>query len=237
MISLDYPNKYLTKLLLCLFAAFALTALSSFSLPGSASAEPADNDQVYSNCLRALDSRTQKFCGRDGRAVIKDARAAAATICKNEGNQKEEAKCVVEEASNFIKQAADKFQDRNRRPTYGDFKKALDKILEEAKKESGGGPCKSNRCKGDPAVKCTKTNCDLVEKYVNKFIVILSVSFGVIAVASLIAGGIQYSMSAGDSQKVSLAKKRIFNTMVAVVAYLFLYTFLQFLIPGGVFNR
>ena len=99
----------------------------------------------------------------------------------------------------------------------------------------------SNACKdpaNDPNLDCSSKNgCDLIAKYVNPGINLLSVMFGLIAVISLIAAGIQYSSSAGDSQKVTQAKNRIANTLFAIVAYFFLYAFLQFLIPGGIFNR
>lgn len=84
---------------------------------------------------------------------------------------------------------------------------------------------------------CKSSDCGFVASYINPAITALTAAFGVIAVISLILGGIQYSSSGGDPQKVSVAKKRIFNTIVAVFAYLFLYSFLQFLIPGGLFNR
>jgi hypothetical protein len=87
----------------------------------------------------------------------------------------------------------------------------------------------------DPNASCDKQGCDLIGKYVNPLINLLSLMFGLIAVASLIFGGIQYSSSAGDPQKAGLAKKRISNTILAVIMYLFLYSFLQFLIPGGAF--
>ncbi len=89
----------------------------------------------------------------------------------------------------------------------------------------------------DPAIKCVKKDCDLIGKYLNPVINLLSVSFGLIAVISLILGSINYTTSEGDPQKSSKAKQRIFNTILAVVAYLFLYSFLQFLVPGGLFNR
>jgi hypothetical protein len=89
----------------------------------------------------------------------------------------------------------------------------------------------------DLAIKCGKKNCDFVGKYINPAIELFSLIFGLVAVISLILGGIQYSTSEGDPQKAAAAKKRIFNTVLAVVAYLFLYAFLQFLVPGGLFNR
>ncbi len=88
----------------------------------------------------------------------------------------------------------------------------------------------------DPAVYCNASNCDFVAKYVNPAINLLSASFGLIAVISLILGGIQYSSSEGDPQKSASAKSRISNTIIAIFAYLFFYAFVQFLIPGGAFH-
>jgi len=85
------------------------------------------------------------------------------------------------------------------------------------------------------AATCNKSGCDLIAKYVNPSINVLSACFGLIAVISLILGGIQFSMSEGDPQKASAAKSRITNTIIAIVAYSLLYGFLQFLVPGGFF--
>jgi len=84
-----------------------------------------------------------------------------------------------------------------------------------------------------PALACSRSNCDLVATYVNPLINLLSVVFGLIAVASIIMGGIQFSASEGDPQKASRAKNRISNTIVAIFAYALLYGFLEFLVPGG----
>jgi hypothetical protein len=89
----------------------------------------------------------------------------------------------------------------------------------------------------DPAINgCDNDNCDFVGRYINPAINMLSGAFGIIVVISLILGGIQYTTSAGDPQKVAQAKKRIINTVVALVAFFFLFGFLQFLIPGGLFG-
>jgi hypothetical protein len=89
----------------------------------------------------------------------------------------------------------------------------------------------------DSAVTCNGTGqCNLIAKYLNPFIDMLSILFAFIAVISFILGGINFASSEGDPQKASRAKQRIFNTVVAVVAYMFLYAFLEFLIPGGIFH-
>lgn len=108
-----------------------------------------------------------------------------------------------------------------------------------------GVDCSANNpqgfCNTDPAIACSKDNkdtcnSDLVSKYVNPAIDLLSVSFGLFAVVSILIGGISFATSAGDPQQASKAKSRITNTVIAVVCYMFLWAFLQFLIPGGAFR-
>ena len=97
-------------------------------------------------------------------------------------------------------------------------------------------PSPPSKPTGDPAITCTADNCDLIAKYVNPAINLFSLVFGLVAVISLILGGIQYSASEGDPQKTAQAKNRLYSTLIAIFAYLFLYAFLQFLIPGGAFK-
>lgn len=101
-----------------------------------------------------------------------------------------------------------------------------------------GTVCNQGTCidpAADPDAECDKDNCDFIKKYVNPTINLFSIVFGLIATASLIMGGIQYSASAGDPQNVAKAKKRIIDTIIAIVAFFFLYAFIQFLVPGGLF--
>jgi hypothetical protein len=70
-------------------------------------------------------------------------------------------------------------------------------------------------------------------KKINDFVNLFTAAVGVAIVGAIIFGGIQYSASAGDPNKVSKAKKHIINAIIAFVAYFFLYAFFQWLIPGG----
>jgi hypothetical protein len=113
------------------------------------------------------------------------------------------------------------------------------------------GPCKPGsitvNC-SDPSLDCSSgtsckavcnsggQNCDFVKQYVNPGIKLFSIAFGLVATISIIIGGINYSTSGGDPQKASKARARITNTVIALVAYMFLYALLQFLIPGGAFK-
>jgi len=75
--------------------------------------------------------------------------------------------------------------------------------------------------------------CHIFTSYINPIINVLSSIIVLVAIISIILAGIMYSSSGGDPQKTAKAKSRIINTLIALLAYIFLYSFLQFLIPGG----
>lgn len=80
------------------------------------------------------------------------------------------------------------------------------------------------------------TRCDLTKVYVVPLINIMAALVGIIVTGSIIYGGIQYASSADDPQKVSQAKSRITNSLIALASFFFLYAFIQWLIPGGIFK-
>lgn len=79
-----------------------------------------------------------------------------------------------------------------------------------------------------------KNNCGII-RYLVTFIRFLSAIVGIVIVAGIIIGGIQYSVSADEANAVNAAKKRIFNAVLALVVYIFMFALLQYLVPGGVF--
>jgi hypothetical protein len=78
-----------------------------------------------------------------------------------------------------------------------------------------------------------QSSCDITKRYLEPLINILAALVGVAATASIIFGGVQYASSGDDPSKVSQAKSRITNSLIALVSFFFLYVFLQWLIPGG----
>jgi hypothetical protein len=89
----------------------------------------------------------------------------------------------------------------------------------------------------DPASNCDRDKCDLIKKYLNPLITFFSALVGIAVVISIIHGAIEYSSSGGDPQKAARGKQRITNAIIALVAFTFLFAFLQWLIPGGILNR
>jgi type IV secretion system pilin len=86
-----------------------------------------------------------------------------------------------------------------------------------------------------PGSNPTARSC-IFSKYINPVVNLLAALVGVAVVASIVAGGIQYSSAAGDPSKVAAAKQRILNSLMALAGFMFLYAFFQWLVPGGVFN-
>ncbi len=67
------------------------------------------------------------------------------------------------------------------------------------------------------------------------FIRFLSVGVGVVAVGSIVLGGIQYTTSAGDPKKTAAAIGRISSTLIALLIYFLIFAILNWLVPSGIF--
>ena len=63
---------------------------------------------------------------------------------------------------------------------------------------------------------------------------ILSGLVGVVVVAMIIVGGIQYALARDNPQAGSAAKQKIINAVLALIAYLSIFALLQWLVPGGI---
>lgn len=77
-------------------------------------------------------------------------------------------------------------------------------------------------------------NCKIL-LYLRIFINILSAMVGIVITAVIVIAGIQYSSAGNDPQKISSARNRIVNALLALVTFIFMYAFLQWIVPGGIF--
>jgi hypothetical protein len=78
-----------------------------------------------------------------------------------------------------------------------------------------------------------QTGCGLIDKYLNPIIKVLGAIVGIVVTIMFIIGGIQYSAAGGDASKVSAAKSKIFNALIALLIYFFLFAILKWLVPGN----
>lgn len=81
---------------------------------------------------------------------------------------------------------------------------------------------------------CLKLNP--IFKRLNEIINILAGAVGIVVTGAIIVGGIQYIMAGGNATAITAARQRITNALIALAAFIFMYSFLQWLIPGGVFG-
>ncbi|HYF96563.1 MAG TPA: hypothetical protein VD947_00830 [Patescibacteria group bacterium] len=64
----------------------------------------------------------------------------------------------------------------------------------------------------------------------------LTIGVGIIITLSIIAAGIQYTTAEGNAESTQKAKKRIQNAIIGLIIFIFAWSAMQFLIPGGLFR-
>jgi hypothetical protein len=101
----------------------------------------------------------------------------------------------------------------------------------------GGGAGTTYNLKGDckqAAGGLNKDNCGIIG-YIVLATNALTGLVGIIVTLMIAYGGIQYASARDNPQAAAAAKTRIQNAVIAFVMYLFVFTFLQWIIPGGLF--
>lgn len=119
-----------------------------------------------------------------------------------------------------------------------DLEKKFKPDAADSDEDSGGStlpdPTKSNDCKASSFSQLNSNNCGII-KMVIVITNAMSALVGVVIVAMLVWGGIQYSSAGADPSKVQAAKQKIINAIIALVLFIFGYALLQWLVPGGIF--
>lgn len=108
-----------------------------------------------------------------------------------------------------------------------------DRLRTEVARNFDGDCSEKNRSNRDEGP-LHPDNCGIMA-YIRIFTDGLTVLVGVVVTAMLVFGGIQYSSAGSNPQKVQAAKQHISQALLALVLWIFMATFLQWLIPGGVF--
>ncbi len=65
---------------------------------------------------------------------------------------------------------------------------------------------------------------------------ILTAGIGIAAIGGIVYGAILYTSAGGSPEQVKKATTIITNVVIGVVAYALMFSGLNFLIPGGLFN-
>jgi hypothetical protein len=105
---------------------------------------------------------------------------------------------------------------------------------------SGSGPYYCGADNATNGTKAVRTSIDIGCKGVGNpiadaaFAVIrfLSNGVGLVVIASIIWGGIQYTTSRGDPQATAKAVGRIRSSLIALLIFIFSYALLNYIVPG-----
>lgn len=218
-----------TMVFVAVLAAFLSAAV--LAAP-KAEAKIKSDDQVQ--------TAAEEYCGKGDDEVEKACRTGYREGYK--GEQQQNRACDSPQYSNraknkcgdgYVKGKEEKTGDKqNRDSENGSFYGGL-----EGKYQCGQGDnaikTKFNfGCLGDNAPAGTGAIMDLT------FAIIRFLSFGVgiVLVISIIYAGIQYSSSEGNPEATQNAKNRVRDAVVGLIVYIFAFSFIQFLVPGGLFK-
>ncbi|HSX16749.1 MAG TPA: hypothetical protein VLH86_01470 [Patescibacteria group bacterium] len=91
-------------------------------------------------------------------------------------------------------------------------------------------------CKGASCTTSNKDGCSALLDATFAIIRFLSAGVGIIVIGSIIWAGIQYASARDDPGATNKAKERIYNSMYALIIFIFSYAILNYLIPAGFFK-
>jgi hypothetical protein len=100
-----------------------------------------------------------------------------------------------------------------------------------AREVLAAGPCDKKNPTSTSLNRCLNENP--IVKDLRIVVRVLSAGTGVIIVGSIIWAGVKYVWAGNNPNEISAAKDRIQNSIIALLAFFFIFAFLEWLIPGG----
>jgi hypothetical protein len=97
------------------------------------------------------------------------------------------------------------------------------KPVERNTTEFSSTTCNNAKASGD----------ECIAKYIGITTRFLAAGVGIVVIIMVIIGGIQYSSAGSEPQKLAAARTKIFNALLALIIFIFLFAILQWLLPGG----
>lgn len=110
--------------------------------------------------------------------------------------------------------------------------------LQQLEDQAAQQAASSNACKNtktSAALNNCLTQSPLVHD-IQMIINFLSAGVGIIVIGVIILGGIQYSIAGDNATATAAAKQRIINGLIALAAFIFTFSLLNWLLPGGAFG-
>ena len=73
-----------------------------------------------------------------------------------------------------------------------------------------------------------------IEDILNMVLVVVTTGVGIAAVGSIVFAGVLYITARDNAAQVSKAKTMMRNTIIGIIAYILMWAFLEWIIPGGI---
>lgn len=85
-------------------------------------------------------------------------------------------------------------------------------------------------------IECDATGNGSIVNMLLAIVNFIAVGVGILTVGGIIWGGMVYASSNGDANRVKQAKTIIVNAIVGLILFFFMYAFINYLVPGGLFT-
>ena len=156
-------------------------------------------------------------------------------------------KIRVDACKDALKASCDKKRGDEKNKCYedraNDFKSPAGASPSGSTKAKAAGRCGNEKTKDSVETKFNFSclgndgpdDMTAIEDVAYAIIRFLSYGVGLAVVLAIVLAGIQYSASEGNPEATQKAKSKIQNAIIALFIYLFSFSLLQFLVPGGVF--
>lgn len=232
----------LKKIAYLLFLIAPLVIMVLFTVPIKAASNYNDcYDKKKSNQKNCLQSEYNKACKdksgnkkekcqKDESAKMDSAFDSAVSQCvQNQKLSKQECK------DKFIKPSQIGGYVSSQNSDDGDGSQSGDLVVDSTEKlTQEEQDIKNYRCDPENTSECLESNP--IVRWLNVLINMVAGIVGVGAVLMMIWAGIQYTTARGNAQAVADAKQKIINVVIGIAAFIFMWAFLNWLVPGGVFK-
>lgn len=113
-------------------------------------------------------------------------------------------------------------------------------FAEELVEDGNGNPTTPNGNNGKSGGSPTEAKTAIlpsdwkIEDILNMVLVVVTTGVGIAAVGSIVFAGVLYITARDNAAQVSKAKTMITNTIIGIIAYILMWAFLEWIIPGGI---
>lgn len=83
---------------------------------------------------------------------------------------------------------------------------------------------------------CSGAGGDPITRVFVEIFNFIAAGVGILAIAGIIMGGIQYATASGDSSKASQGVNVIVNAVIGLLLFIFMFALINWLVPGGLFS-